>query len=81
MIRHSDLFFQTSDATWQAYNVYGGNGLYLKRHQFCEWSRREVSLQPARFLTRNGGGGVVLPWIGCSMEYRCCAFWSAMGMI
>ncbi len=26
---HSDLFFQTSDTTWQAYNQYGGNSLYV----------------------------------------------------
>ena len=26
---HSDLLFQTSDTTWQAYNNYGGNSLYL----------------------------------------------------
>ena len=25
----SDLFFQTSDTTWQAYNTYGGNSLYV----------------------------------------------------
>ena len=25
---HSDLLFQTSDETWQAYNTYGGNSLY-----------------------------------------------------
>jgi phosphodiesterase/alkaline phosphatase D-like protein len=25
---HSDLLFQTSDATWHAYNSYGGNSLY-----------------------------------------------------
>jgi methionine-rich copper-binding protein CopC len=25
---HSNLFFQTSDTTWQAYNDYGGNSLY-----------------------------------------------------
>ena len=25
---HSDLLFQTSDSTWQAYNRYGGNSLY-----------------------------------------------------
>lgn len=25
---HSDLLFQTSDLTWQAYNNYGGNSLY-----------------------------------------------------
>ncbi|PYQ62580.1 MAG: hypothetical protein DMF58_01390, partial [Acidobacteria bacterium] len=26
---HSDLLFQTSDETWQAYNSYGGNSLYV----------------------------------------------------
>ena len=26
--RHSDLLFQTSDTTWQAYNNYGGRSLY-----------------------------------------------------
>jgi VCBS repeat-containing protein len=26
--RHSNLLFQTSDTTWQAYNRYGGNSLY-----------------------------------------------------
>ena len=25
---HSDLYYQTSDTTWQAYNRYGGNSLY-----------------------------------------------------
>ena len=25
---HSDIVLQTSDATWQAYNTYGGNSLY-----------------------------------------------------
>ena len=25
---HSDVLFQTSDTTWQAYNTYGGNSLY-----------------------------------------------------
>ena len=25
---HSDMVFQTSDETWQAYNTYGGNSLY-----------------------------------------------------
>jgi hypothetical protein len=25
---HSDILLQTSDATWQAYNTYGGNSLY-----------------------------------------------------
>ena len=25
----SDIVFQTSDTTWQAYNTYGGNSLYV----------------------------------------------------
>ena len=29
----SDLLFQTSDTTWQAYNSYGGNSLYRGRRQ------------------------------------------------
>jgi hypothetical protein len=28
--RHSDLLFQTADATWVAYNRYGGNSLYFR---------------------------------------------------
>jgi hypothetical protein len=28
---HSDLLFQTSDTTWQAYNDYGGASLYVNR--------------------------------------------------
>lgn len=27
--RRSDVLFQTSDTTWQAYNTYGGNSLYV----------------------------------------------------
>ncbi len=27
--RHADIVFQTSDTTWQAYNQYGGNSLYV----------------------------------------------------
>jgi hypothetical protein len=26
---HSDILYQTSDETWQAYNTYGGNSLYV----------------------------------------------------
>ena len=29
---HSDVLFQTSDETWQAYNRYGGNSLYTGTH-------------------------------------------------
>ena len=29
----SDVVFQTSDTTWQAYNTYGGNSLYTVRRR------------------------------------------------
>jgi hypothetical protein len=32
---HSDLVFQTSDETWQAYNTYGGNSLYECTSPLC----------------------------------------------
>src|SRR5206468_10794287 len=32
---HSGLLFQTSDATWQAYNVFGGNSLYVANPSFA----------------------------------------------
>jgi hypothetical protein len=34
---HSDLLFQTSDTTWQAYNDYGGNSLYAGRPDSRAW--------------------------------------------
>ena len=39
----SDLLFQTSDTTWQAYNTYGGNSLYTGAP---EGRAYKVSLQP-----------------------------------
>ena len=41
---HSDLLFQTSDTTWQAYNSYGGNSLYTGR---SGRSRVQGQLQPS----------------------------------
>lgn len=53
---HSDLFFQTSDATWQAYNVYGGNSLYVGSTSYPGGHAAKVSYNRP-FITRNGGGG------------------------
>ena len=53
---HSNLFFQTSDATWQAYNVYGGNSLYVGSTSFPGGHASKVSYNRP-FITRNGGGG------------------------
>ena len=53
---HSDLFFQTSDATWQAYNAYGGNSLYVGITSYPSGHATKVSYNRP-FITRNGGGG------------------------
>jgi hypothetical protein len=52
----SDLLFQTSDATWHAYNVYGGNSLYVGATGFPSGHAAKVSYNRP-FVTRAGGGG------------------------
>jgi len=52
----SDLFFQASDTTWQAYNVYGGNSLYVGSTSFPDGHAAKVSYNRP-FYTRAGGGG------------------------
>jgi hypothetical protein len=53
----ADLLFKTSDATWQAYNVYGGNSLYTGTTPgFAAGHAAKVSYNRP-FITRNGGGG------------------------
>ncbi|HEV8635795.1 MAG TPA: N,N-dimethylformamidase beta subunit family domain-containing protein, partial [Chloroflexota bacterium] len=49
----SDLLFQTSDTTWQAYNGYGGNSLYTGSPDGRAY---KVSYNRP-FTTRGGGGG------------------------
>lgn len=48
----TDLLFKTSDATWQAYNIYGGKSLYTG----TGGKASKVSYNRP-FLTRSGGGG------------------------
>ncbi|WP_180336298.1 N,N-dimethylformamidase beta subunit family domain-containing protein [Pontibacter ramchanderi] len=52
----SDLFFQTSDATWQAYNIYGDNNNGKSLYTGSGGKAVKVSYNRP-FLTRNGGGG------------------------
>lgn len=52
----SDLVFKTSDATWQAYNVFGGNSLYVGTAPFPSGHAAKVSYNRP-FVTRAGGGG------------------------
>jgi hypothetical protein len=35
----SDILFQTADATWQAYNTYGGNSLYVGKADKVSYNR------------------------------------------
>ena len=51
----SKLLFKTSDATWQAYNVYGGNSLYVGLGLPNNHATKVSYNRP--FLTRAGGGG------------------------
>lgn len=53
---NSDIVFKTSDATWQAYNPYGGNSLYIGNTSYPNGHATEVSYNRP-FTTRNGGGG------------------------
>ena len=53
---HSDLVFQTSDATWHAYNSYGGNSLYLGGTSYPSGHATKVSYNRPLNI-REGGGG------------------------
>jgi hypothetical protein len=56
---HSDLYYQTADATWQAYNNYGGNSLYVNQSgtPVPGFNHATKVSYNRPFLTRNGGGG------------------------
>jgi hypothetical protein len=55
----SDLLFQTSDATWQAYNLYGGNSLYSGSTAYPAGHAVKVSYNRP-FITR---GGPLEDWV------------------
>ncbi|MEQ1832053.1 MAG: N,N-dimethylformamidase beta subunit family domain-containing protein, partial [Candidatus Eisenbacteria bacterium] len=50
------ILFKTADATWQAYNGYGGNSLYVGTAPRSNGNAAKVSYNRP-FLTRAGGGG------------------------
>ncbi len=52
----SDLLFQTSDATWQAYNIYGDNNNGKSLYTGAGGKAVKVSYNRP-FVTRDGGGG------------------------
>ena len=51
---HSALDFQTSDASWQAYNNYGGNSLYLGTAPFANGHAAKVSYNRPFWSPRTG---------------------------
>ncbi len=55
----SDFLFKTSDATWQAYNNYGGNSLYVNGSgtEVVGFNHATKVSYNRPFYTRNGGGG------------------------
>jgi Domain of unknown function (DUF4082)/Bacterial Ig-like domain/Bacterial Ig domain/Secretion system C-terminal sorting domain len=59
----SALLFKASDATWQAYNAYGGNSLYVGAGLANNHASKVSYNRP--FITRDGGGGggVMEDWL------------------
>jgi hypothetical protein len=55
--RIASVLFKTSDATWQAYNVYGGNSLYTGSTPVYPAGHAVKVSYNRPFITRNGGGG------------------------
>ena len=63
---HSDLLFQTSDATWQAYNIYGdteSNGKSLYRGVTGTKASKVSYNRPFYTRAGNGGGGAMEDWL------------------
>jgi methionine-rich copper-binding protein CopC len=54
---HSQLLFQTSDATWEAYNTYGGNSLYQGTAPSSDGRAYKVSYNRP-FSDRGTSGGL-----------------------
>lgn len=59
----ADILLKTSDNTWQAYNPYGGNSLYVGSTSYPSGHAAKVSLNRP-YITRsgNGGGGAMEDW-------------------
>jgi hypothetical protein len=53
---HSDMLFQTSDTTWQAYNTWGGGGLY--NYEVGEPLRTPKVSYNRPITVRNSSGGM-----------------------
>ncbi|MGL2962857.1 DUF4082 domain-containing protein [Flavobacterium sp. RSB2_4_14] len=53
----ADMLFKTSDTTWQAYNGYGGNSLYVDNNGVPNFDHATKVSYNRPFNTRGGGGG------------------------
>jgi len=53
----ADMLFKTSDTTWQAYNGYGGNSLYVDGNGVPGFDHATKVSYNRPFTTRGGGGG------------------------
>lgn len=53
----ADMLFKTSDTTWQAYNGYGGNSLYVDNIGIPNFNHSTKVSYDRPFNTRGGGGG------------------------
>jgi hypothetical protein len=60
---HSDILFQTSDTTWQAYNDYGGNSLYVGTAPTSDGRAYKVSYNRPFNTRAQGGGGGSSNWV------------------
>ena len=53
--RNSDILVKTSDATWQAYNAYGGNNFYSEGRTVDVFTHAVKASYNRPFYTRGGG--------------------------
>ncbi len=54
--RSTDILVKTSDATWQAYNAYGGNNFYTEGLEVLEFTHAVKGSYDRPFYTRGGDG-------------------------
>ncbi len=55
---HSDVTYQTSDITWEAYNLYGGSDFYQGNQQLTETQARAFKISFNRpYITRGTASG------------------------
>jgi hypothetical protein len=74
----SAVYFKASDATWQAYNGYGGNSLYVGAGLPNNHASKVSYNRPFLTRTGGGGGGVQEDWF-MNSEYPMIRFLEANG--